>query len=76
MNFLNYTWLNLGKTKNAYKYMIIACHIIALEIPAANPAIISSPITPNPPSTSRSILPIIEGFAISKYLNRANDNSD
>ena len=45
----------------------------ALEIPAAKPAMISSPITPSPPFTSRSILPMIEGFTISKYLKRAKD---
>ena len=39
--------------------------------PPAIPAKISSPITPTPPFTLRSITPIREGFQMSKSLKAA-----
>jgi len=54
-------------------FTISSCHKAAVKIPAAKPAITSSPITPIPPFTFLSILPIIDGFVMSKYLKSKND---
>ena len=47
--------------------------MIELAIPAITPATMSSPITPTPPFASLSILPMIDGFLISKYLKKAKE---